>query len=119
MDGEKVAIKKKNSVFPVKVTLRYERNLQNAMDYSFQNWGVAAMIELYVQITKEIEKLILHPYNNEQNRFLDDVTYKEIDVPNYPYVITYRIYRANVKIINIVYTSRHPIRRKKEFDLFH
>jgi len=37
---------------------------------------------------------------------------REIILRKYPYVITYRIDKDIIKIMNIIHTSRNPIRRK-------
>ena len=112
MDGGKVTIGNKNTVFSIVVSLKYERNLQAALDYSFQNWGAVIMVNFHLQVIKEIDKLAFFPYSNTQNRFLGDINYREIILRKYPYVITYRIYKNTVKVINIIHTSRNPIRRK-------
>jgi len=99
-------------MFSVKVSLKYEKNLQSALDYSLQNWGVVAMVNFYLQVIKEIDKLAFFPYSNRQNGFLNDANYREIILRKYPYVITYCIDRNTVKIINIIHTSRNPVKRK-------
>ena len=81
------------------------------MDYSFQNWGAVTMVNFHLQVINEIDKLAFSPYTNAQNRFFDDVNYREIILQKYPYVITYRIDKNVVKVINIIHTSRNPIRR--------
>jgi plasmid stabilization system protein ParE len=105
-------IDKDNFVFSIEVSLRYEKNLEAALDYTLQEWGAVAMINFHLQIITEIDKLAFFPYSNAQNRFLDDINYREIIFRKYPFVITYRINKEIVKIINIIHTSRHPIRRK-------
>jgi plasmid stabilization system protein ParE len=111
MAGGKV-IGKKNAVFPVEVSLKYEKNLQAALDYTFQHFGATTMVKLYLQVTKEIDKLAFFPYANAQNRFLNDASYREIILRKYPFVITYRVGENVVKIINIIHASRNPILRK-------
>jgi len=105
-------IDKVNPVFSIELSLRYEKNLQAVLDYTFQEWGAVAMINFHLQIIKEIDKLAFFPYSNVQNRFLDDYNYREIIFKKYPFVITYRIKKEIVKIINIIHTSRNPIKRK-------
>ncbi|MCL2246929.1 MAG: type II toxin-antitoxin system RelE/ParE family toxin [Lentimicrobiaceae bacterium] len=105
-------IDEKNPVFSIEVSLRYEKNLQAALDYTLQEWGAVTMVNLHLQIIKEIDRLAFFPYSNAQNRFLDDISYREIIFQKYPFVITYRINRDIVKIINIIHTSRNPIKRK-------
>jgi plasmid stabilization system protein ParE len=105
-------IDKENPVFTIKVSLRYEKNLQAALDYTFQEWGAVAMVNFHLQIINEIDKLAFFPYSNAQNRFLNDVQYREIILRKFPFVITYRINNENIKIINIIHTSRNPIKRK-------
>jgi len=112
MVGDKITIEKGNPVFSIKVSLKYEKNLQAALDYSFQNWGAVTMVNFYLEVTKEIDKLAFFPYANGQNRFLDDVNYREIILRKYPYVITYRIGKDTVRVINIIHAGRNPIRRK-------
>ena len=112
MADNEITINKKNTVFSIKVSLKYEKNLQAALDFSFQNWGAVTMVNFHLQVVKEIDKLAFFPYSNAQNRFLDDVSYREIILRKYPYVITYHIDKDVVKIINIIHTSRNPIRRK-------
>jgi plasmid stabilization system protein ParE len=105
-------IDKENPVFAVKVSLRYEKNLQSALDYTFLNWGVITMVDFHLLVIKEIDKLAFFPYSNKQNRFLDNINYREIILRKYPFVITYRIEENTVKVINIIHTSRNPIKRK-------
>ncbi|MDR2971755.1 MAG: type II toxin-antitoxin system RelE/ParE family toxin [Bacteroidales bacterium] len=96
----------------MEVSLRYEKNLQAALDYTLQEWGAITMVNFHLQIIKEIDKLAFFPYSNAQNRFLNDMNYREIILRKYPFVITYRIKSERVKIINIIHTSRNPIKRK-------
>ena len=110
--ADREIIDKENPVFSIEVSLKYEKNLQKALDYSFQEWGAVAMVNFHLQIIKEIDKLAFFPYSNIQNRFLDDDKYREIILQKYPFVITYRIDKETVKIINIIHTSRNPIKRK-------
>jgi plasmid stabilization system protein ParE len=112
MADDKTAIDKENPVFSVKVSLKYEKNLQVALDYSFQNWGAVTMVNFYLEVIKEIDKLVFFPYSNRPNRFLDDINYREIILRKYPYVITYCINKDIIKIINIIHTNKNPIRRK-------
>jgi plasmid stabilization system protein ParE len=77
-----------------------------------QEWGAITMVNFHLQIIKEIDKLAFFPYSNAQNRFLNDMNYREIILRKYPFVITYRIKSERVKIINIIHTSRNPIKRK-------
>jgi len=105
-------INKEIPVFSIEVSLRYEKNLQAALDYTFQEWGAATMVNFHLQIIKEIDKLAFFPYSNTQNRFLDDISYREIIFRKYPFVITYRINKETIKVINIIHTSRNPIKRK-------
>ena len=102
----------KNPIFSIEVSLRYEKNLQAALNYTLQNWGAVVMVDFHLQIISEIEKLFFFPYFNPQNRFLDDINYREIILRKYPFVITYRINKGIVRIINIIHTSRHPSKRK-------
>ena len=111
MADSKTTIDRENSVFSIKVSLKYEKNLQAALDYSLQNWGAIAMVNLHLQIIQEIDKLAFFPYSNAQNRFLNDVNYREIILRKFPYVITYRIDKNAIKVINIIHTSKHPIKR--------
>jgi len=112
MAHDKTVINEKNAVFSIKVSLKYEKNLQAALDYTFQNWGAVTMVNFHLQVIKEIDKLAFFPFSNSQNRFLNDVNYREINLRKYPYVITYHIDKNIVKIINIIHTSRNPIKRK-------
>jgi len=105
-------IDNRNPVFSIDVSLRYEKNLQAALDYTLQEWGAVTMVNFHLQIIKEIDKLAFFPYSNAPNRFLDDVNYREIILRKYPFVITYRINNETVKIINIIHTSRNPVKRK-------
>jgi len=105
-------IDRENPFFSVTVSLRYEKNLQAALDYTFHNWGAVTMIDFHLQVIKEIDKLAFFPYSNKQNRFLDNVNYREIILRKYPFVITYRIDKNTVKVINIIHTSRNPVKRK-------
>ena len=105
-------IDRDNPVFSVTVSLRYEKNLQSALDYTFLNWGAVTMIDFHLQVIKEIDKLAFFPYSNKQNRFLDSINYREIILRKYPFVITYRIEKNTVKVINIIHTSRNPVKRK-------
>ena len=109
-DG-KTAIDKENTIFSIKVSLKYEKNLQTALEYSFQYWGAVTMVNFHLQVIKEIDKLAFFPYSNAQNRFLDNVNYREIILRKFPYVITYRIDKDTVNIINIIHTGRNPIKR--------
>ena len=111
MANDKIAIDKENTVFSIKASLKYEKNLQAALDYTLQNWGAVVMVNFHLQIIREIDKLAFFPYSNPQNRFLDDVNYREIILRKFPYVITYRIDKNTIKIINIIHTSRHPTKR--------
>jgi len=104
-------VNNENVIFSIKVSLKYEKNLQAALDYSFQNWGAVTMVNFHLQVINEINKLAFFPYTNTQNRFLDNVNYREIILQKYPYVITYRIDKNVAKVINIIHTSRNPIRR--------
>ena len=105
-------IDRENSVFSIELSLKYEKNLQAALDYTLQEWGAVVMVNFYLQIINEIDKLAFFPYSNAQNRFLDDINYREIIFKKHPFVITYRINKEIVKIINIIHTSRNPIKRK-------
>ena len=105
-------VEKKNHVFSIEVSLRYEKNLQAALNYAFQNWDAVTMVNFHLKIIKEIDKLAFFPYSNTQNRFLNDINYREIILRRYPFVITYRIDKNSVKVINIIHTSRNPIKRK-------
>jgi len=67
---------------------------------------------IYLIIAWSIHNLAFFPYSNAQNRFLDNINYREIILRRYPFVITYRINKEIVKIINIIHTSRNPIKRK-------
>ena len=111
MVSKEVKIDNANTVFSIKISLKYEKNLQEALDYSFQQWGSVAMVNFHLEIIKEIDKLTFSPYANTQNRFLDDVNYREIILRKSPYVITYHIDKNVVKVINIIHTNRNPIRR--------
>ena len=111
MVSNETTINNENAVFSIKISLKYEKNLQLALDYSFQNWAAVTMVNFHLQVINEIDKLAFFPYANAQNRFLDDVNYREIILQKYPYVITYRIDKNIVKVINIIHTSRNPIRR--------
>jgi len=112
MADSEITIDKEKPVFSIKVSLKYEKNLQAALDYSLQNWGAVTMVNFHLQVIKEIDKLAFFPYSNAPNRFLNDVNYRVIILRKYPYVITYRIDKNTVKVINILHTSRNPIRRK-------
>ena len=112
MADNKTAVDEKNAVFSIKVSLKYEKNLQAALDYTFQNWGAVKMVNFHLQVIKEIDKLAFFPFSNSQNRFLNNVNYREIILRKYPYVITYHVDKSVVKIINIIHTSRNPIKRK-------
>jgi len=110
--ADKEIIDKENPVFSIILSQRYEKNLQAALNYTFQEWGAVAMVNFHLQIINEIDKLAFFPYSNAQNRFLEDLSYREIILRKYPFVITYHIDKETVKIINIIHTSRNPIRRK-------
>jgi plasmid stabilization system protein ParE len=116
MDDDKITVKTGNSIFSIKTSVRFEKNLQAALDYSLQQWGFVTMVHFHLQVIKEIDNLAFFPYSNLQNRFLDDVNYREIVLRKFPYVITYRIDNDTVKIINIIHTSRNPIRRKSKYE---
>ena len=105
-------IDEKNTIFSIETSLKYEKNLQAALDYAFQNWGAVTTVRFHLHVIKEIDKLAFFPYSNTQNRFLDDINYREIILRKYPFVITYRIAKNTVRIINIIHTSRNPIMRK-------
>ena len=105
-------IERESIVYSVKTSLKYEKNLQEALDFCCQNWDVVTMLNFYLQVSKEIDRLAFFPFSNPQNRFLDDAHYREIILRKFPYVITYRIDNKIVRIINILHTSRNPIRRK-------
>jgi len=105
-------IDKKNHVLSIEVSLRYEKNLQMALDYTLQEWGAVTMVNFHLQIINEVDKLAFFPYSNSPNRFLNDIHYREIILRKYPFVITYRIKKEKVKIINIIHTSKNPISRK-------
>ena len=111
MAGCEATINHENAIFSIKVSLKYEKNLQAALEYSFQNWGAITTVNFHLQVISEIDKLAFFPYTNPQNRFLDDANYREIILQKYPYVITYRIDKYIVKVINIINTSRNPSRR--------
>ena len=111
MADNKASINNKNAIFSIKISSKYEKNLQTALDYTFQNWGAVAMVTFHLQVINEIDKLAFFPYANAQNRFLDNINYREIILQKYPYVITYRIDKNMVKVINIINTSRNPIKR--------
>jgi len=104
-------IEKENPLFSIEVSLRYEKNLQAALDYTFQEWGAVTMLDFHLQIIREIDKLAFFPYSNAPNRFLDNVNYRELILRKYPFVITYRINKNIVKIINIIHTSCNPVKR--------
>jgi len=99
-------------MFSVEISRKYEKNLQAALDYSFQHWGAVTMVNFHLKVIEEIDKLAFFPHANAQNRFLDDINYREIILRKYPYVITYRIDKDIVKVINIIHTSKNPVRRK-------
>jgi plasmid stabilization system protein ParE len=105
-------IDKNIPVFTIVLSLRYEKNLQKALDYTFHEWGAVTMVNFHLQIINEIDKLAFFPFSNAQNRFLNDVNYREIILKKCPFVITYKIFKETVKIINIIHTSRNPIIRK-------
>ena len=46
----------------------------------------------------------------------NEVVNREIILQKYPFVITYRIGRKSIKVINIIHTSCNPIKRKKVLD---
>ena len=104
-------IDKENPIFSIKVSAKYEKNLQATLDYTFRYWGAVTMVNLHLQIIKEIDALAFFPYSNAQNRFLDNVNYREIILQKFPFVITYRIDNDTIKIINIIHTSKNPIKR--------
>jgi len=112
MAGDENLIEKESIVYSIKTSLKYERNLQTALDFCSQNWDIDTMLNFYLQVNKEIDKLAFFPYSNPQNRFLNDTNCREIILRKFPYTITYHIDKNVVKIINIVHTSRNPIRRK-------
>ena len=62
------------------------------------------MVNIHLEIIKEIDKLTFFPYANTQNRFLDDVNYREIILRKFPYVITYHINKNVFKVITILKT---------------
>jgi len=105
-------INRDNPIFSIVVSLKYEKNLQSALDYSFQEWGAVAMVNFHLQIINEIDKLAFFPFSNPLNRFLENMNYREIILRKYPYVITYRIDKEVVKIINIIHTSNNPTKRE-------
>lgn len=106
------AVSKGNAIFSIEVSLKYEKNLRKVLDYTLQHWGATTMVKLHLQVIKEIDKLAFFPYANAQNRFLDDVSYREIILRSYPFTITYRVGENTVKVINIIHASRNPILRK-------
>jgi hypothetical protein len=53
----------KNPIFSIEVSLRYERNLQAALDYTFQNLGAVTMVNFHLQVINEIDKLAFFPYS--------------------------------------------------------
>ena len=110
VDGE--IIEKVNPVLSIEISSRYEKNLREALNYTLQNWGAVTMVNFHLHVISEIDKLVFFPYSNPQNRFLDDVHYREIILQKYPFVITYRISKDIIKVINIIHVSRHPIKRK-------
>lgn len=112
MADSKTAIDNENSFFSIKVSLKYEKNLQAALDYFLQNWGAVTMVNLHLQVIKEIDKLAFFPYSNPQNRFLNNINYREFVLRKFPFVITYHIDKDIVRIIKIIHTSRNPVRRK-------
>ena len=112
--AENKIINKEYPVFSIEISLRYEKNLQSALDYTLQNWGAVTMVNLHLQVINEIDKLVFFPYSNPQNRFLDNINYREIILQKYPFVITYHINKDVVKVINIIHASRHPIKRKEK-----
>jgi len=105
-------IVKENTVFSIVVSKRYEKNLQKALEYTLQEWGAVTMVNFHLQIINEIDKLAFFPYSNVPNRFLERLNYREIILKKYPFVITYCIDKKNVRVINIIHTSRNPIIRK-------
>ena len=105
-------IDEENPVFFVEISSRYEKNLQEALNYTLQNLGAVTMVNFHLQVINEIDKLAFFPYSNPQNRFLDDKNYREIILRKYPFAITYRVDKDVVKVINIIHTSRNPIKRK-------
>ena len=115
MADDKIAIDKENTEFSIETSLKYEKNLQAALDYSLQNWGAVVMVNFHLKVIEEIDKLAFFPHSNPPNRFLNDVNYREIILRKYPYVITYHIDKDTVKIINIIHTSRNPIKRKAKY----
>jgi plasmid stabilization system protein ParE len=112
MADREIEIGKENRLFSVSVSTKYERNLQTVLDYCLHYWGAVTMVKLHNQIIKELESLTIFPYANPQNRFLEDVHYREIMLQKFPYVVTYHINRDTVRVINILHTSRNPIQRK-------
>ena len=56
MVGKEVTVNKENTVFSIKISLKYEKNLQEALDYSFQQWGSVARVNFHLEIIKEIDK---------------------------------------------------------------
>lgn len=48
MAGDKVTIGNKNTLFSIEVSLKYERNLQAALDYSFQSWGAVTTVNFHL-----------------------------------------------------------------------
>ncbi|MCL2329507.1 MAG: type II toxin-antitoxin system RelE/ParE family toxin [Bacteroidetes bacterium] len=111
MVDRKIAIDKEKPVFSIKISAKYEKNLQAALDYTLQYWGAVTMVNLHLQIIKKIDTVAFFPYSNAQNRFLNDVHYREIILQKFPFVITYRIDNDTIKIINIIHTSRNPVKR--------
>ena len=77
MVGDEI-IDTENPVFSIEISLRYEKNLQAALDYTLQNLGAVTMVNFHLQVINEIDKLAFFPYSNPQNRFLDDINYREI-----------------------------------------
>ena len=68
MADDKIAIDERNTVFSIKVSVKYEKNLQAALDYSLQNWGVVAMVNFHLQVIREIDKLAFFPYSNAKKQ---------------------------------------------------
>ena len=105
-------IDKVNPVLSIEISSRYEKNLQEALNYTLQNWGAVTMVNFHLHVISEVDKLVFFPYSNPQNRFLDNIDYREIILQKYPFVITYRINKGIIRVMNIIHVSRNPIKQR-------
>lgn len=87
----------------IKWTKEAEKDLDNVEKYIFQDNPIAA-IDTVLLIMQTVEKLLPEsPSIGRAGRVLNT---RELIIPNYPYIIPYRVKDGVIEVLRVIHMSR-------------